>query len=109
VPGADAGVSTYAIKYVYLIGSSHMTQYRVSVSVNPLETPFCAYGGHCIEMALDRSSQYDWAHMVSVEYKHEDGSWRVVTSREGTNGLDHSAGSVPDDMVGAWHNSRLGY
>jgi hypothetical protein len=86
-----------------------MTTYRVSVMVNPAESTFCAYGGHSVEMALERSGQYEWAHMVTVEFKHEDGSWRVVTSREGTNGLDHSAGGVFADVVGAGHDSRLGY
>jgi hypothetical protein len=86
-----------------------MTQYRVSVMVNPSETMFCAYGGHCIELALDRAGQYDYAHMVSVEFKHEDGSWRVVISREGTNGVAHEDRGIWGDVVSAGHDSRLGY
>jgi hypothetical protein len=87
-----------------------MTQYRVSVSVNPQETPFCAYGGHCVELALDRAAQYDWAHAVMVEFKHNDGSWRVVTSREGvSNGLDHSSDCVHGDLAATRHDGGLGY
>jgi hypothetical protein len=86
-----------------------MTTYRVSVMVNPAEATFCAYGGHCIELALDRAGQYDYAHMVTVEFKHEDGSWRVVTSREGTNGLAHEDRSIWSDMVSSGHDSWLVY
>lgn len=86
-----------------------MTEYRVSVMVNPDEPTFCAYGGPNVKLALDHAGQYDWAYMVSVEYKHEDCSWRVVTSREGTNGIAHEDRGIQRDVVGARHDSRLGY
>ena len=86
-----------------------MTTYRVNVRSTSKEPSFCVYSGGSIDLALDRAGQYEWAEIVIVEYKHADGSWRVVTSREGVNDVDYETAGVPRELGSPWHDSRLGY
>lgn len=87
-----------------------MTQYRVLVARTFNEPPVCAYGGRSVIEAVYHGDQYLQAHTVKVQYKHKDGSWRNMTSREGhVYGLRDSVDGVPGDVVCAGHDSWLGY
>jgi hypothetical protein len=78
-----------------------MTLYRTVIWPEHTDPAVFVYHGRSVKEALDQAEQHHFASVVSVEYLHDDGSWRTVIYREDGHGrVVYPSAAVWPDM--AW-------